>query len=166
MFYPAELIAAIYGLRQDALEKQEFFEFLNTSAHGRAYLESELIYKQKYESTVQENLPLDVVEEYKQLYEDFKNSGKQRSIVKSSAEPTVLPQFKKKHSAKIIVLTDYITASASEYCIGYLYMVDKNNVTLVGYNTSGCLAGGDIITFTLPNSKIKINFCAISNKKS
>lgn len=166
-YYSQELIAAIYGIGDDELEKNRIIEFLDTADYGIEYLQSELLFKMNYERLIQDKFPQEYIDRARNEYEDFINSGKQRGLVKSTAEPSRLPEFKgKKQNAKIIVLTDYITASASEYCIGYLYMMDKNNVILAGYNTAGTMAGGGVFKYELPNSKVEVKLCCASNKKT
>ena len=81
--------------------------------------------------------------------------------------PGSFPQYQKKTiDAKIIVLMDNYTGSRSEETIGILYMINMDNVILIGENSSGSLTYGGSLIYELPNSKVRITLCSTSNKKT
>lgn len=63
-------------------------------------------------------------------------------------------------------MVDNFTASAAEKLIGYLYMVDKEKVILVGENINGVLNFGGVLNYELPNSHIEVSIPSVSNKKT
>lgn len=82
----------------------------------------------------------------------------QKIVGLENIPPSELPQYSgEKINPKIIVLMDFRTASGAEKLIGYLYMMNKDNILLVGLNSAGLLASGSSIKYQLPNSKIEIS---------
>lgn len=161
-YYLSEIVEAIYGFKKEENGRYKLLEFLYQTDYGTVELESEIVAKQIYYAAVNQNYPYEVIEYTRNVYENSKN--KPKKLVKKTMAPILLPQWEgKKIDAKIIVLTDCFTASCAEYCISYLYMMDKNNVVLVGQNTSGT-AAGNVVEYELPNSKLKVRFSSISYK--
>lgn len=69
------------------------------------------------------------------------------------------PSYKgeKNFKGKLIILTDVLSASASEYFISTAQLIDEDNVILVGENTYGCISYGGVFPYYLPESGICIN---------
>jgi len=166
-YYVYQLIAALYNIWDDEFDKNQLMEFLNHQNYGTIYIDSEAVAKARYDFAVRYNMEPDYIEETKEYYEYLKGTGKREIGGDDNVNMTILPQYKrKKLDTKIFVITDYDTASASEETIGLLYMMDKENVTLIGLNTSGALVGVDVLSYELPNSKILLTLTARSNKKT
>lgn len=165
-YYPMELVASIYGLRGDKYNRYKLQEFLEQADYGIIKLNSEIVAKGRYYAAIEKNQSPDVIEFMKKNYEDLK--GKEKKLVKDKNMcPIVLPQWENNTlDAKIIVLTDCYTSSSAEICINFLYMMDKNNVILVGQNTSGTVAGGNAVGYELPNSKLKIWLSSVSHRNT
>lgn len=73
------------------------------------------------------------------------------------------PAYKgeKKFKGKLIILTDSVSASASEDFIAMARLIDEENVILVGENTNGCISYGGVQRYYLPESGIILNLsCA------
>jgi hypothetical protein len=165
--FPKELMAAVYNIWDDEIDKNQLMEFLNYQSYGNLYMDSEAVAKSRYDLAVKNNENPDYLAQAKEYYEYIKGTGKREVVGNDKVNMTILPQYKKKKlKTKIFVLTDYYTASASEATIGYLYMMDKENITLVGLNSSGAFVGVDVLPYELPNSKITVYLTAESYKKT
>ena len=62
----------------------------------------------------------------------------------------------KKFKGKVIIISNILSASASEQCIAIASLIDKNNLILVGENTHGCISYGGVCGYYLPNSGIAV----------
>lgn len=62
----------------------------------------------------------------------------------------------KKFKGKVIIISNILSASASEQCIAIASLIDKNNLILVGENTHGCISYGGVCSYYLPNSGIAV----------
>lgn len=166
VYYPMRLVASIYGVWGNKFVRYKLQEFLAQTNYGVIRLDSEILAKERYYAAIKENKESDIIESAKKNYEDLK--GKEKKLVKDKNMcPIVLPQWENNTlDAKIIVLTDCYTSSSAEICINFLYMMDKNNVILVGQNTSGTVAGGNAVGYELPNSKLKIWLSSVSHRNT
>lgn len=62
----------------------------------------------------------------------------------------------KKFKGKVIIISNILSASASEQCIAIASLIDKDNLILVGENTHGCISYGGVSGYYLPNSGIAV----------
>ncbi|MCF0125883.1 MAG: hypothetical protein HUK25_04190 [Treponema sp.] len=72
-------------------------------------------------------------------------------------EVKVIPQYK----GKIYILINPLTSSVAEEFTLTLKKLLGQNVIIVGQNSYGSLDYADIYKYILPNSKIRINLCAV-----
>lgn len=157
-FYPRELVTAIYDKRTNDNTRKEIWDFLNESDRYTVYLKSLVIAEGKYQMSKKNNQTNEILDSIQQEIEEQKKIEKKYYVGLEKNPPTNLPQYSRKGiNPKIIVLMDFKTASGAEKLIGYLYMMNKNNVILVGLNSAGLLASGSSIKYKLPNSKIEIS---------
>ena len=107
-----------------------------------------------------------MIKYYKEQY-DFQLEKEAKYYTSKGKIPVSLSQFDLwSIDSSIIVITDNYTASVAEKFIGYLYMLNKNNITIIGENTSGSYTYGGNIKYELPNSKIKITLSSQSYKNT
>lgn len=164
LYYSKLLATAISGMYESEEQKDDFLKFLNKGDRGKLILQSPTIAKLSYEIAIKKNESPNVIEYYKQEYEKQQNENQRYYLGSNDLLLDYLPQFDS-FDKKIIILTDCYTASAAEHFIGFCYMLNKNNVSIVGENTSGSLRSGGIMRYELPNSKLTISF-AQTNKKN
>ena len=162
-FYPRELVTAIYNKRKNDNTRKEIWDFLNESDKYTVYLKSSVVAEGNYRMSKKNNQTNDVLNSIQQEIEDQKKIEKKYYVGLENIPPRELPQyFGEKINPKIIVLMDFRTASGAEKLIGYLYMMNKDNILLVGLNSAGLLASGSSIKYQLPNSKIEISLASQS----
>ena len=96
------------------------------------------------------------------------NSGNQYLLGKSGEKYILfneeyvedfIHQITPEYKGKILLVTDWGTASAAEDFVGFLKVIFKDDVIVVGQNTLGCLDYGNIHDFLLRNSRLKITLC-------
>ena len=166
-FYTRELVAAIYNKRNSEAERKEVWEFLHNAAYGQISLKSNIIAQENYKSAIKNHQSNSIIDSALQELNKQKQINKKYYETLYENHFKKLPQFSgKKCNAKIIVLIDNYTASASEFFITYLYMMDKSNVILVGQNSAGIMGGGGRINYELPNSKLLVSFVTESYKNT
>jgi hypothetical protein len=86
-------------------------------------------------------------------------SNEKYVLLNEEYEENFIRQITPEYKGKILLVTDWGTASAAEDFIGFLKVIFKDNVIVVGQNTLGCLDYGNIHDFLLRNSRLKITLC-------
>ena len=166
-YYPKELVAAIYNRRKSEKQREDLWRFLNKADMGCVELQSSIIAQKKYETNIKNHQSDEIIESSRLEAENQKNNNKRYYIGLENIAPNKLPQDTgQRIDATLVILIDYYTASNAEHCIGYLYMMNKNNIILVGQNSSGTLISGNPIQYELPNSKLIVSFASTSYKNT
>lgn len=165
IYYPRLLTTAISGMYENEEQRNEFFKFLDNGQRGKLILNSLIIAKTEYENVMKKNQSSEIIEFTKQEYENQQIKNQRFYIGANELLLDYLPQFNS-FDKKIIILTDYYTASSAELFIGFCYMLNKENVIIVGGNTAGSLRNTGILKYELPNSKVIISFAKATDKNT
>ena len=164
-YYPRRLLEKLYNNGDDS-KNDTISIFLNKADSGLVELHSNTISKQEYLLSLASNQSEKMIKYYKEQY-DFQLEKEAKYYTSKGKIPVSLSQFDLwSIDSRIIVITDNYTASVAEKFIGYLYMLNKNNITIIGENTSGSYTYGGNIKYELPNSKIKITLSSQSYKNT
>lgn len=164
-YYPRRLLEKFYNNGDDS-KNDTISIFLNKADLGLVELHSNTISKQEYLLSLASNQSEKMIKYYKEQY-DFQLEKETKYYTSKGKIPVSLSQFDLwSIDSSIIVITDNYTASVAEKFIGYLYMLNKNNITIIGENTSGSYTYGGNIKYELPNSKIKITLSSQSYKNT
>ena len=164
-YYPRRLLEKLYNNGDDS-KNDTISIFLNKADSGLVELHSNTISKQEYLLSLASNQSEKMIKYYKEQY-DFQLEKETKYYTSKGKIPVSLSQFDLwSIDSSIIVITDNYTASVAEKFIGYLYMLNKNNITIIGENTSGSYTYGGNIKYELPNSKIKITLSSQSYKNT
>ena len=164
-YYPRRLLEKLYNNGDDS-KNDTISIFLNKADSGLVELHSNTISKQEYLLSLASNQSEKMMKYYKEQY-DFQLEKETKYYTSKGKIPVSLSQFDLwSIDSSIIVITDNYTASVAEKFIGYLYMLNKNNITIIGENTSGSYTYGGNIKYELPNSKIKITLSSQSYKNT
>lgn len=164
-YYPRRLLEKLYNNGDDS-KNDTISIFLNKADSGLVELHSNTISKQEYLLSLASNQSEKMIKYYKEQY-DLQLEKETKYYTSKGKIPVSLSQFDLwSIDSSIIVITDNYTASVAEKLIGYLYMLNKNNITIIGENTSGSYTYGGNIKYELPNSKIKITLSSQSYKNT
>lgn len=164
-YYPRRLLEKLYNNGDDS-KNDTISIFLNKADSGLVELHSNTISKQEYLLSLASNQSEKMIKYYKEQY-DFQLEKETKYYTSKGKISVSLSQFDLwSIDSSIIVITDNYTASVAEKFIGYLYMLNKNNITIIGENTSGSYTYGGSIKYELPNSKIKITLSSQSYKNT
>lgn len=164
-YYPRRLLEKLYNNGDDS-KNDTISIFLNKADSGLVELHSNTISKQEYLLSLASNQSEKMIKYYKEQYE-LQLEKETKYYTTKGKIPVSLSQFDfSSIDSSIIVITDNYTASMAEKFIGYLYMLNKNNITIIGENTSGSYTYGGNIKYELPNSKIKITLSSQSYKNT
>lgn len=164
-YYPRRLLEKLYNNGDDS-KNDSISIFLNKADNGLIELHSDTIHKQEYVNSLASNQSEKMINYFKEEYE-FQLEKEKRYYTFSSRITNTLSQYDfPLTTSRIIVITDNYTASVAEKFIGYLYMLNKNNITIIGENTSGSLTYGGNIEYELPNSRIKLILASQSYKNT
>jgi len=167
IFYAKELTAAIYGKREIEAERELIRSFFKLAEAGDIELKSYITARGLYDAAMNSDQSQGIIKMNKEKLEEQKKSYPKYFDGFLTQIPEKMPSdYQNTISEKIIVLVDYYTISSAEECIGYLYFLDENNITLIGLNTGGSMIGGQTILYELPNSKLKIRFASISHSRT
>ena len=91
------------------------------------------------------------------IVEDSTTEYKRNNLVKEY-------DFEPVYKGKLIILCDFMTASASETFIAYSYIF--KNVYLIGTNSSGTIDFGGLYDYYLPESGVMLHIASVSFKDS
>ena len=164
-YYPRRLLEKLYNNGDDS-KNDTISIFLNKADSGLVELHSNTISKQEYLLSLASNQSEKMIKYYKEQY-DFQLEKETKYYTSKGKIPVSLSQFDLwSIDLCIFVITDNYTASVAQKFIGYLYMLNKNNITIIGENTSGSYTYGGSIKYELPNSKIKITLSSQSYKNT
>lgn len=164
--YPRRLLASLFELPYENL-----LDFFNYAEWGKIRLNSPIIAEQIYKSAVEQNRSKKEINEDKQSYETALKENKRYYTGFEKVCLKELPKYEEYFSevpnctSRIILLTDKNTYSAAETMLFDLYML-TSNILIVGENTGGCSTYSDMLTYTLPNSKVQINLTTVSRKNT
>lgn len=164
-FYSNRLIKSIFA--NGIEEKNDLDGFLDKTENGKQELHSSVIARQELNKVINNGGTKEDIQFFENEYKEQLDIGKKYYTITGNLIPGSFPQYQKKTiDAKIIVLMDNYTGSRSEETIGILYMINMDNVILIGENSSGSLTYGGSLIYELPNSKVRITLCSTSNKKT
>lgn len=106
------------------------------------------------------------LEEERNAQNKITNVETERRLVQKTTDTKGLPQIlNEKLAKKLYILIDSGTASAAEYGIAAAYLINKEKIVLVGDKSYGAMESGNWYSYTLPNSKLKINLATINHSK-
>ena len=156
--YGPELLAAVFYGTNEGKVKQ-FPALADQYHYGALTLESPVTLKRRYDEIINsDNYSSDAKRNITEKYEYAVKNGKR--LWDGLDKPVIneIPLLKNaEFKGKIYILMDEGTASAAENTIAYSYIESHDNLVLVGMNTSGCIDFGNVYTYELPNSQVKMH---------
>ncbi len=156
--YGMELLASVFYGSNEGKVKQ-FSALAGQYNYGALTLESPVTLKRRYDEIINsDNYSSDAKRKITEKYEYALKNGKR--LWDGLDKPVIneIPLLKNaEFKGKIYILMDEGSGSAAENTIAYSFIESKDNIVLVGMNTSGCIDFGNVYTYELPNSKVKMH---------
>ena len=143
------LAAALCGVT-DVQKEEAFYNYLSYLDYGSVYINTLTTrtvnaLKGRGAEGVNKYLLGKSTEKYILMNEDYKDN--------------FIRQMTPEYKGKILLVTDWGTASAAETFIGILKILFNDKVIIAGQNTLGCLDYGNVHDFLLRNSRLKVSLC-------
>jgi len=149
-----ELAAALNGIVDGSQQESDFFNYASYLSYGAVYINT--LTTRTVNALVgrgSENLNQELLG----------RSDSRYVLLNQENEDKFIREYTPGYNGKIILLTDWGTASAAEDLIAILKMQFKDKVLIVGQNTLGCLDYGNVHDYLLRNSRLKVSLCQTDN---
>ena len=164
--YGADLLAAVFYGDNEGKVKQ-FPAIARQYEYGALTLESPVTMKRRYDEIMNsDNFDQDAKRSISEKYQYALKNGKR--LWDGLDKPVIneIPQLNNaEFKGKVYILMDEGSGSATENTIALSYADNKDMIVLVGMNSSGCIDFGDVYTYELPNSKVKMHLAGADMRR-
>ncbi|MCR4734161.1 MAG: hypothetical protein K5829_04030 [Treponema sp.] len=157
-----------FFFKNDYDAQNMYIKLLDQAQFGTIELNSLQVAEKKYSYTL-ENFPNDEELIASRLSElkDLQNNNRRFYSGLENLPRQSLPQTNKSwFKGKVYVLIDNKTASSAEKGLAAAFLIDKNQIILVGENSRGCIEFGGAYYYELPSEKVNIKLADISYKNT